>query len=314
MSSVRRVNFGSVSEQKLLAVLSSINRFMDFNRKYSDATSSDQLLERYTERIRKDLPSVSKYLARLVDFKSVGTPGGETEASHVRIVYDVKKAPLRERFPELYRVFNQTIVPSELSVQVSDSQGRRLFEYRRNGTTVHHEFFTRDGQIIPIVEGKPVTDTGYSPRDLRRMDLLARASSGMTMYGLYFGMEGMVFRSEWNHGTVTWRLTEAPELNLPWGIRLILSSFINPFLSYLETGHNGSGLRYQETFHQQGRTVFHQEQVHLPLKDTPIIPFLLKLHNLAWQPLDKPAKKDLYDFVRAIGERIRNDYGNRYSQ
>lgn len=307
LSTYRRVNVGPLDERTTMTMIRRILEFLDFNRR-AGSLEKKELLRLYTDRINRDLPALSGYIEKFVDFKTVGSPGDSTAPSAVNLTYTIDGGAFAQHYPEFHRVYHETLLPSGLSVTVQDSSGRRLFNYTRDGKKVSWKFHTREGRIVPHEDGRPLSDTGYTPAQLRKMTLVSRTSSWMTIFGLYFGMDEMTFRSSYENGEVTWRLTEAPGLNLPWGIRLLLSPFLSPFLNYLETGNQGGGLTYTESFRRKRGTVFHVERLKLPLKDSPIIPFMLKLYNLAWSPLNEAAWEDLKNLGRNLSSRFQEDY------
>lgn len=306
----RRINLSSLTERSLHEGIRRFLVFMDFAAR--GLTDRKRRRDAYESYVRRGFPNLSALLDRHFTVRSLGTvdtaPSGRT-VNRVEVSVRARKDSFFEEYPEIHRLLEDLLEPTDIRVTFSDTAGDRIFEYERDGVTWTTRYATRGGRLYPVdPETGAVLEDGIEPLEARRSGLRVRVSGGVNLLGMRFGMEDFRARGRYEDGTMTWHPTDRPTLDLPAGFHLILSPFIDPFLDYLYNGEDGRGVRYREGFRSTESGVVRWEDVRLPLKDSPIVTFFLKLNLITLEAYDEASRGELDEFGWSVSEALRKDF------
>lgn len=221
----------------------------------------------------------------------------------------VREEILRRHYPYFYQAYEKLIHSSASVLQVKDSSGHLVGEVVRDGGQLSVRFLTRRGLLYPADGRWQVADPrGLSIHRLRQLPHVIELSAWLRVLGMKVGMQRLSFRNAYRDGISTWSLSEVPELILPWGIKQLFSPFLRPFLEYLRSGEDGRGLTYQLAFRPAGEGYVHQARLSLPLRDSPLLSFLLRLGGDLGHSLSPQAQQELHRLLAETIRALSQDY------
>ncbi|MBI2875836.1 MAG: hypothetical protein HYY20_03025 [Candidatus Tectomicrobia bacterium] len=262
---------------------------------------------------RGSFPRLATLLGRYLEVADVAQvyvdPRLGEPVTRMSLAIRVRKQPLKQDYPHFFRAYERLVLSSAYTLRVRDGSGRLLGESVRQGGHISIRFLTRRGLLYPANDHWQVADPrGLSLHRAHQRPHTIELSSWVRVLGMKVGVQKISLRSAYREGTSTWSLSQVPELILPWGLRQLFSPFVRPFLEYLRFGEEGRGLTYQWSFRPAGDGYIHQSRLFLPLRDSPLFSFLLKLGKDLGHSFSPEARQELLDLLGEMATAVRQDY------